>query len=122
MQCSAKMICLIDTGVAVLCGVVGMKIYFAACSINVVSMGSGDDTSVVKESSGLHILEVDNSGSTGESQGWAWIEVVCLFLATQLGLILTHNLHDSCVTKNLVANKFACEIATFQLGNVARAL
>ena len=89
MQCSAKMICLIGTGVAVLCGVVVMTIYFTASSSNVFSMGSGDNTSVVKESSGLHILEVDNSGSTGESQGWAWNEVVCLILAIKLGLILT---------------------------------
>ena len=78
MQCSANMICLIGTGVAVLCGVVVMTTDFTASSSNVVSMGSGDDTSVVQESSGLHINEVDNSGSTGESQGWAWIELVCL--------------------------------------------
>ena len=57
----------------------------------------------------MHILEVDNSGSNGEGQGWAWIEVVCLFLAIQLGLILTHNFHYSCVTKKLVAKQFARE-------------
>ena len=68
-----------------------------------VSMGSGDNTSVVHESSGLHILEVDNSCSTGESQGWFWIEVVYLILAITLELILTHGIHDCCVTKKLVA-------------------
>ena len=120
MQCSAKMICLIGTGVAVLCGVVVMTTYFTASSSNVVRMGSGDDTSVVKKSSGLHILEVDNSGSTGESQGWAWIEVVCLILAIKLGLILTHGLHYCCVTKKLVAKKVARERAIFQLGNLAK--
>ena len=56
---------------------------------NEVNMGLGDNIFIVKESSGLHILEVDNSGSTGESQGWAWNEVVCLILAITLGLILT---------------------------------
>ena len=69
MQCSAKMICLIGTGVAVLCGVVVMTIYFTASSSNVYSMGSGENTSVVKESSGLHILEVDNTGSNGDRHG-----------------------------------------------------
>ena len=105
MQCSVKMICLNGTATAVLCGVVVMTTYFTASSGNVVSVESGDDMSVVHESSGLHILEVDNSGSTGYSQGWAWIEVVCLILAIKLGLILTHGFHFCCVTKKLVAKK-----------------
>ena len=106
MQCSAKMICLKGTVAAVLCGVVVMTTDFTASS-DVVSVEAGDDMSVVHESSGLHILEVDNSGSTGYSQGWAWIEVVCLILAIKLGLILTQGLHYCCVTKKLVAKKVA---------------
>ena len=114
------MICLVVTAVLAVVAVVVMATYFSTNSSNEVSMGSGDDMSLIKESSGLHLIEVDNSGSTGESQRWAWIEVVCLILAIKLGLILTHGLHYCCVTKKLVAKKVACERAAFQLGNLAK--
>ena len=100
--------------------VVVMATYFSTNNSNKVNMGSGDDMSLIKESSGLHLIEVDNTGSTGGSQGWAWIEVVCVILAIKLGLIISHTLHYCCVTKRMVARKVARERATFQLADVAR--
>ena len=49
-------------------------------SPTVVEMGEGDNMSVVKESSGFHVLEVDNTGS-GDGQGWSWVEVICVLMA-----------------------------------------
>ena len=54
-------------------GVVVILIYFTAGDDNEVNMGPGDDLSIVKKSSGLHLIEVDNSGSTGVSPGWVWL-------------------------------------------------
>ena len=66
--------------------------YFSANGNNEVDMGACDDLSVVKESSGFHILEVRNTGS-GDGQGWTWVEVVCFILAIKLGLIITYGIH-----------------------------
>ena len=69
-----------------------MSTHFSTNGSNEVDMGAGDDLSVVKESSGFHILEVDNTGS-GDGQGWTWVEVVCVILEIKLGLIITNGIH-----------------------------
>ena len=43
-------------------------------------MGDGDDTAIVKESNGFHILEVDASNS----QGWSWLDIGIVILAIKL--------------------------------------
>ena len=63
---------------------------------------------------------MDNSGSTGVSQGWAWLELVCLGLAMVLGLIITHVMHYCYCTKHLVARKVERERAAFELSNLPR--
>ena len=55
---------------------------------NEIDMGDDDDTSIVKESNGFHIIEVDASNN----QGWSW-------LALKLGLICSSALHYVCLTK-----------------------
>ena len=62
MQCSAKMLLLVSGVITAVFVVIFVATYFSARSGTVVEMGEGDDMSLVKESSGLHILEVDNTG------------------------------------------------------------
>ena len=55
----------------------------------------------VVESSGIHLLEVDNSNS----EGWNLLEIMVIVLALKLGLVISHTLHYCCVTKKLVKKK-----------------
>ena len=68
MPCSARMVLLVIGVVSTVGVVIFMSSYFSANGSNEVDMGEGDNVSVVKESSGLHIFEVDNTGS-GDGQG-----------------------------------------------------
>ena len=67
------MVCM---AVVVLSGIAILSVYFTAGDDNEVNLGPGNDLSVIKKSSGLHLIEVDNSGSTSVRQGWAWLEIV----------------------------------------------
>ena len=106
--------------VVVLSGIAILSVYFTAGDDNEVNLGPGNDLSVIKKSSGLHLIEVDNSGSTGVRQGWAWLEIVCLVLALLLGLTISHVMHYCYCTKHLVAMKVERERAAFELSNLPR--
>ena len=81
-------------------------------------MGAGDNLSVVKESSGFHILAVDNTGS-GDGQRWTWVKVVSVIFAIKMGLIVPHGIHCFFVTKKTVKNKVAQERENIEISNVA---
>ena len=69
--------------------IMSMSIYFSSSGSNEIDLGDGDDTSIVKESKGFHIIEVDASNN----QGWSWLEIGFNILALKLGLICRHALH-----------------------------
>ena len=106
--------------VMVLSGIIIMSVYFTAGDDNEVNLGPGNDLSVIKKSSGLHFIEVDNSGSTGVGQGWAWLEILCLGLAILLGLTISHVMHYCYCTKKLVARKVERLRANYELSNLPR--
>ena len=87
---SAKLWCMVCMAVMVMSGIIIMLVYFTAGDDKEVNLGPGNDLFVIKKSSGLHLIEVDNSGSTGVGQGWVWLELVCLGLAILLGLTISH--------------------------------
>ena len=118
MLCSASMVLLVIGVVSTVCVVIFMSTYVSANGGNEVDMGEGDNVSVVKESSGLHIFEVDNTGSV-DGQGWTWVEVVCVILAVKLGLIINHGIHYLFETKKIVKNKIARDIVNIEMSNVA---
>ena len=92
MPCSARMVLLVIGVVSTVCVVIFMSTYFSANGSNEVDMGAGDDLSVEKESSGFHILAVDNTGS-GDGQRWTWVKVVSVIFAIKMGLIVPHGIH-----------------------------
>ena len=77
--------------------IISMSFYFSSNGSYEKEMGSGDDTLIVKESNGLHILEVDVSNN----QGWSWLEIGFIILSLKLGLICSHPLHYFRLNKNL---------------------
>ena len=66
--------------------------------------GSGEVANF-KESSGLHLLEIE--APKGSSDGWSILEVGFVVLVLKLGLIMTHGLHCCFVTKKLVKKRVA---------------
>ena len=74
------LVCGVITTVFVL---IFVETYLSAVGGTVVEMGEGDKMSVVKESSGFHVLQVDNTGS-GDGQRWSWVEVICVIMAVKL--------------------------------------
>ena len=80
--------------VAIIC----MSIWWSSNGSNQIDMGSGDDTSMVKGSSGFHVIEVDASSN---GKGWSWAEIGFLVVIIKLGLICSHGFHYLCITKKM---------------------
>ena len=78
-----------------------MPIHFTSGGTNQFDCGQGDNTAIVKESTGSHLIEVDNSNSKGRS----WLEIGFIILALKMGLMCTHAVHYFCLTKKLVKKK-----------------
>ena len=59
-------------------GVIISAFYSVGGSDADVVMQGEDNKSVVQQSSGFHVLELNNSGESGECQGWTWTEYALL--------------------------------------------
>ena len=88
-MCTAKWVIVAIGGASAVVIIMSMSIYFSSSGSNEIDLGDGDDTSIVKESKGFHIIEVDASNN----QGWSWLEIGFIILALKLGLICSHALH-----------------------------
>ena len=84
-------------GAAAVVVIMSMSIYFSSSGSNEIDLADGDDTSIVKESNGIHLIEVDASNT----KGWSWLEIGFIILALKMGLFYSHALHYFCPTKNL---------------------
>ena len=92
----------------VVTGIVSVIVIIIIMSINVSSggnqefnMGQGNDVANVKESTGIHLIEVDASNN----ESWSWLEIRFVVLALKMGLLLSHATHYFCLTKHLVKKK-----------------
>ena len=70
-----------------------------------VVMQGEDNKSVVQQSSGFHVLELNNSGESGDCQGWTWTEYALGILGFVFILKVTHLLHYCLVTKAIIKSK-----------------
>ena len=75
-----------------------------------VVMSGEDSKSVVQQSSGFHVLELNNSGESDECQGWSWSEYALGIVGFILILKFTHILHYCLVSKALIKNKVAKQV------------
>ena len=74
-------------------------------------VGDGDHA-VIQQSSGLHILELNNSGDDGECAGdWSWSEYALVIIGFILVLKFTHILHYCLVSKVKIKSKVARQVA-----------
>ena len=75
-----------------------------------VVLGGEDDHAVIQQSSGLHILELNNSGDD-DCQGWSWSEYALVIVGFILVLKFTHILHFCLVSKVMIKSKVAKQVA-----------
>ena len=71
---------------------------------NSVEMSGNNESAVLEESSGIHLLEINESGNTAGA-GWSWMEVAFVVIGFKFVLVLTHICHYCCWTKKVVKQK-----------------
>ena len=82
IMCEAKRAMVITGIVSVIVVIIITSIYFSSGSKNEINMGQGNDVANIKESTGIHLLEVDASNS----ESWSWLEIGFVILALKMGL------------------------------------
>ena len=70
-----------------------------------VVMQGEDNNSVIQQSSGFHVLELNNSGVSGDCKGWTWTEYALGILGFVFILKITHLLHYCLFTKAIIKRK-----------------
>ena len=102
-KCKAKwVICMIGAA-AIFVVILPTVIHFGSGGGNEVKMNGSGEVANFKESSGLHLLEIETP--KGSSDGWSILEIGFVVLVFKLGLIVTHGLHYCLVTKKLVKKR-----------------
>ena len=82
-----------------------MSIFFSGGSSEAdVEMKGDDNKSVIQQSAGFHVLELNNSG---DCKGWTWTEYSVVILGFIFILKISHLLHYCFVTKAIVKRKVA---------------
>ena len=76
-----------------------------------VVLGGEDNKSVIQQSSGFHVLELNNSGDSDGCQGWSWSEYALVIVGFILFLKFTHILHYCLVSKAMIKTKVAKKVA-----------
>ena len=67
-----------------------------------VVMQGQDNTSVVQQSSGIHLIELNDSGSSGKCKRFSWSEVALGILGVLFLLKISHLLHYCLYTKKVI--------------------
>ena len=70
-----------------------------------VVMQGEENNSVVQQSSGFHVIEVNDSGVSGKCKGWNWSEYALGILGFVFILKVTHLLHYCLFTKAIIKRK-----------------
>ena len=101
-MCEAKRAMVVTGVVSVIVIIIITSIYLSSGGNKEFNMGDGNDVANVKESTGIHLIEVDASNN----DSWSWLEIGFVVLALKLGLMLSHAVHYFCLTKHLVKKKW----------------
>ena len=86
-----------------------------------VVMQGEENNSIIQQSSGFHVLELNNSGESGDCNGWTWTEYALGILGFVFILKVTHLLHYCLFTKAIIKRKVSkIEMEMKSLGNVPK--
>ena len=86
-----------------------------------VEMSGDNESTLVEQSSGIHLLEVNGAdlGSI-DGNGWSWMEILCVVLGFIFFLNFTHIAHYCMFTKKVVKIKVARDVQ-LEMGKLAKA-
>ena len=86
--------------------ILSVVISYSGGAGNSVEMQGNGDSALVEESSGLHLLEINESGKCDTAgAGWTWMEVAFVVIGFKFVLVMTHICHYCCWTKKVVKQK-----------------
>ena len=72
-----------------------------------VVMQGEENTSVVQQSSGIHLIELNDSGVSGKCKRFSWSEIALGILGVLFLLKISHLLHYCLYTKKVIKKKVA---------------
>ena len=101
--------------------ILSMVINFGGESGAQVEMSGENESALVEQSSGIHLLEVNGAdlGSI-DGNGWSWMEILCVVLGFIFVLNFTHIAHYCLFTKKVVKRKVARDVQ-LEMGKLAKA-
>ena len=101
--------------------ILAMLVNFGGKSGGSVEMTGENESALVEESLGIHLLEINGSGmsSTGGNE-WNWMEILCVVLGFIFVLNFTHICHYCFFTKKVVKRKVARDVQ-MEMGRLAKA-
>ena len=96
--------------IMVICVIISISLYIAygVGSEAKIEMNGDQNESIVQQSSGLHLIEVNSAG--GCKGNWTWAEYSVVVLVFVFILKCTHLCHYCLVTKSLVKRKVKNEV------------
>ena len=101
--------------------ILSMVINFGGKSGGSVEMSGENESALVEESSGIHLLEINGSGmSSNGGNEWNWMEILCVVLGFIFVLNFTHICHYCFFTKKVVKRKVARDVE-MEMGRLAKA-
>ena len=101
--------------------ILSMVINFGGKSGGSVEMSGENESALVEESLGIHLLEINGSGmSSNGGNEWNWMEILCVVLGFIFVLNFTHICHYCFFTKKVVKRKVARDVQ-MEMGRLAKA-
>ena len=116
-----KYLCGCSVIMVVIIVILSLVINFGGNSGSSVEMSGENESALVEESSGIHLLEINESGkgNTGGS-GWSWMEIAFVVLGFIFVLNFTHICHYCVFTKKVVKRKVKRDV-DIEMGKLAKA-
>ena len=99
--------------------ILSMVINFGGNSGSSVEMSGENESALVEESSGIHLLEINGSGMSSKGE-WNWMEISFVVLGFIFVLNFTHICHYCFFTKKVVKRKVARDVE-MEMGRLAKA-
>ena len=116
-----KYFCGCSVIILVIIVILSLVINFGGNSGSSVEMSGENESALVEESSGIHLLEINGSGmsSNGGSE-WNWMDISCVVLGFIFVLNFTHICHYCLFTKKVVKRKVARDVQ-LEMGKLEKA-
>ena len=121
MSYTQKYLCGCTVIMLVIIVILSMVINFGGNSGSSVEMSGENESALVEESSGIHLLEINGSGMSSKGGSECnWMDISCVVLGFIVVLNFTHICHYCFFTKKVVKRKVARDVE-MEMGRLAKA-